>query len=112
MIKTEAGDEQDDHANDFGPWVDTVKPGIFIKVEEDVHRKVVNANLTMQNEHYKIEFSGDGFAVSCLSQAGTPRTTLSLIRLDCFSSKLIALALSLNLSLSLVLLIPSPSLQS
>jgi hypothetical protein len=38
MIKTEAEAKEDDHADDFGSWVQTVNPGIFIKVEEDVHQ--------------------------------------------------------------------------
>jgi hypothetical protein len=49
MIKAETENEDDDHADDFGPRVETVNPGIFIKVEEEIHRKFINANLTMSN---------------------------------------------------------------
>jgi hypothetical protein len=38
MIKAETENEDDDHPDDFGSWVETVNPGIFIKVEEDVHQ--------------------------------------------------------------------------
>ncbi len=45
MIKTETEDEDDDHADDFGPWVETVNPGIFIKVEEEIHFETIIAKL-------------------------------------------------------------------
>jgi hypothetical protein len=45
MIKTEAETEEHDHADDFGSWVQTVNPGIFIKVEEDVHVETIIAKL-------------------------------------------------------------------
>jgi hypothetical protein len=37
MIKTETETEENDHADYFSPRVQTVNPGIFIEVEEDVH---------------------------------------------------------------------------
>jgi hypothetical protein len=45
MIKTEAEAEENDHANDFGPRVEAVNPGIFIEVEEDVHVETIIAKL-------------------------------------------------------------------
>jgi hypothetical protein len=47
MIKTEAEAEENDHADDFGPRVQTVNPGIFIQIKKDVHAETIIAKLAL-----------------------------------------------------------------
>jgi hypothetical protein len=58
MIKAQADTEDDQNAQYLCAGIEPMYPGIFVKIEEDVHSKFINAKLTMQNDHCKIGVSG------------------------------------------------------
>jgi hypothetical protein len=49
VIKAEAEDEDDQSANDLGPWIKSMNPSIFVEVKKNVHIKFIILKLALQN---------------------------------------------------------------
>jgi hypothetical protein len=59
MVKAQADDEEDQHTDDLSAWVKVVYPGSFVKVEEDVHSKPINAKMRDLMSNVKAQISNE-----------------------------------------------------
>jgi hypothetical protein len=50
MVKTEAKDEEYQHTDHLGSWIETMHPGTLVKVKENIHSKLIDARLTCQHK--------------------------------------------------------------
>ncbi len=45
MVKTQADGEENQHADHFGSWIKAMYPGVFIEIEEDIHKLNPNSQI-------------------------------------------------------------------